>query len=292
MSRRGFTLIEIIIAMTLMAVIGIGFTRILINDSRFVSRQDALMGARQGARAALNTLVAELRMIGDGGLVADSAKKIVARIPFAFGALCNQTGGTVTASLLPVDSLSYNTAINSGGTIGLAYLLKPYNGTYQFPTPTSLSVANSTNMAQCTVDSLRVLGGSPAGKLIDMTVSPASALAAAVSGSLFYLYQTVTYSFENSTDPSLTGRTALFRQVSGLTADELVAPFDTSAGFKCLTGLALTRAACPVAVSSVRGLELHLVSASEKNPQGWSKPETFDLTARIVFVNCGTKSTC
>src|SRR5579872_5541358 len=51
---RGFTLVELMLAMVVMALLGIGLTRILINDSRVVSRQDAMMSARQGARAAMN----------------------------------------------------------------------------------------------------------------------------------------------------------------------------------------------------------------------------------------------
>src|SRR5207237_5662322 len=83
-SRRGFTLAEVLVGMAVMALLGMTLTRILINDSRFVSRQDALMSARQGARAAMNTVVQELQMISDGGLIWDSVKAVQARIPLAF----------------------------------------------------------------------------------------------------------------------------------------------------------------------------------------------------------------
>lgn len=288
MSRRGFTLVELIVAMTVMAVLGLGLTRILISDSRFVSRQEAMMAARQAARAAMNTMVAELRLITDGGLIADSAKKIVARIPYAFGVLCKRSVGVSTAALLPTDSLTYYSAQPTG----LAYRHRT-TGNYVFPTTTSFSVANSTNTAQCKSpsDTARVLGGSPPGKLIDinspgLSTPPPSPPPFPV----FYLYQTVTYSFGVVTaaqDPTLAGRIGLFRTVGSGAADLLVAPFDTASGFRCLTGPNLNRVSCPAGggPSVVRGLELKLISASEKPPQGSSKPQTFDLTTRIAFVN-------
>jgi len=287
LSRQGFTLAELLVAMAVMAVLGMTLTRILINDSRFVSKQDALMSARQGARAAMNTMVAELRAISDGGLVWDSAKKVQARIPFAFGVLCRRPNSfTTTAALLPYDSLAYASAIASGAPIGLAYRDNASH-LYAFPTPTSLSVTSSTNTGQCTADSIRVLSGSPGGNLVDITAAPPNVLSGASSGEIFYLYQTVTYSFANSTDPALSGRQALFRQIGTLAPDELVAPFDSAAGFRCLTGPNLARVNCPAAggASTVRGLELHLVSASMKPPQGAAKPQTFDLTTRVVFTN-------
>src|SRR5207253_1750967 len=65
MNRRGFTLTELLMAMAVMAILGVALTRILVNDSRFVSRQDAMLSARQGARAALNSVLSELSMVAD-----------------------------------------------------------------------------------------------------------------------------------------------------------------------------------------------------------------------------------
>jgi prepilin-type N-terminal cleavage/methylation domain-containing protein len=286
LSRRGFTLTEVLVGMAVFALLGMTLTRILINDSRFVSRQDALMSARQGARAAMNTVVQELQMISDGGLIWDSAKAVQARIPIAFGVACRTAGNVTTATLMPTDSLAYASALASGAPIGVAYLS---SATYQFPTSNSVAISSSTNTAQCTADSIRILGGTPPAKLVSIQSAPPLPMP---SGAIIYLYQTVTYSFANSTDPTLAGRKALFRQVGALTPDELVAPFDTAAGFRCLTGVTLARTACPVAagVSSVRGLELRLISASERPPQGASRPQTFDLSTRIVFNNCPTPS--
>ena len=270
--------------MVIMAVLGVSLVRIMISDSRVVSHQDAIMSARQGARAAMNTMTAELRSITDKGLIADSAKKIVANVPYAFGVLCSSSFVGATAALLPTDSVSYNSAQPAG----LAYLNYPPTGAYFYPSSWWFFVTSSTNTGACISgnDTVKILTGTPPGKLVDIWAPGLSPSPAAFPpGHLFFLYQKVTYYFGNSQDPTLAGRIALFRQVGTLPAEELIAPFDTSAGFRCLTGPYLSRTTCPQPVGNVRGLELRLVGASVDPPQGMSAPSTFNLTTRIVFAN-------
>jgi prepilin-type N-terminal cleavage/methylation domain-containing protein len=88
LNRRGFTLVELLVGTIVMAVLGVALVRMLMSDSRFVSRQDAMMSARQVARGATNLVAPELRMISDGGLAAVSNTAVTARIPYAFGITC------------------------------------------------------------------------------------------------------------------------------------------------------------------------------------------------------------
>jgi prepilin-type N-terminal cleavage/methylation domain-containing protein len=76
MRSRGFTLVEVLIAIAVMSVLATALTRILLSDSRFVSRQEALLTARQTARAAMNVMSVELRMVSDSGLLARAARGI------------------------------------------------------------------------------------------------------------------------------------------------------------------------------------------------------------------------
>jgi prepilin-type N-terminal cleavage/methylation domain-containing protein len=284
MNTRGFTLVELLMGMTLMAILGIGLTRILISDSRFVSRQDAMMSARQGARQAMNTMVSEMAMITDGGLLNATPKLVTLRVPYAWGVLCRYAGAVTTASLLPVDSLTYASAVLGGAAYRNS---KNVNDVFQFPAVTSISVSSPGTASQCTADSIRLIPGTPGGKIINITTNPAPV--ASLSGQIFYLYQNVTYAFTNSLNPAFSGRKALFREIAGLTPDELVVPFDTSAGFRCLimSGANLVAVTCPPAggVNVVKGFELKLVSASDKPPQGMKQPERFNLTTRVVFNN-------
>ncbi len=56
MNNRGFNLIELIIATIVMAILGTALTRIMINDSQFVDKMDAMMAARQVARAGMSVM--------------------------------------------------------------------------------------------------------------------------------------------------------------------------------------------------------------------------------------------
>ncbi len=293
MNRRGFTLTELLMAFTIMAVVGVALTRILISDSRFVSRQDAMLAARQGARAALNTVVAELQLVPDSGLISPTTnKKITARVPYAFGITCRDSSSFnyKIASLMPVDSLTFASAVPAGlvyrqtaGTYN-----NVYSGDYIHVEPATFTVTTypdtaAVSFARCQQDSVRVI---PGGKLIKITQG-GSNQKKIDSVTVFMLYQNVTYEFKASKD--LPGRTGLWRTVVGDTA-ELVTPFDTSAGFAFLVGgptaATLTRQSTPPAnLNTVRGLELLLYAASQSTAEGTSEPQTFKLKTRIMFTN-------
>lgn len=291
MNRRGFTLVELLVGTMVMSVLGVALVRMLMSDSSFVSRQDAMLSARQVARGATNIAAPELRMISDGGLAAVTASAVTARIPYAFGVTCASVGsGTIVATLLPPDSLNYVNATPSG----MAW--RADSGNYL--AVNGVSVSGSTAMSAC-----RVAGDSvflvPGGKLIEIsgfggsfsvygeTVMASSEGTVPPIGSIFYLYQSVTYSFGESVE--LPGQIALWRQAGFAPAVEIVAPFDASAGFRCLVGPELDSVDCPPTdgVSAVRGLELHFVGASEVTPRGSAGPMTFDLTTRVPFLNKG-----
>lgn len=271
MSRRGFTLAELLIATIVLAILGTVLTRLLIDDSRFVSRQDAMMSARQAARAALNTMVDELRMVSDGGLIAASTESVRVRMPYVFGMACNTVSGNLIASMTPPDSLMYANTSSDG-------LARRTGTSYVFVS--GISVSPSTDMAACSSDSIRVV---PGGRLVEISgITPPQM---PTPGTLIYLYQDVTYRFDTSSD--LPGRIGLWRRAGSGPAEELVAPFDTLAGFHCLVGPGLQGMNCPPpgGLPAVRGLELRLVGASEHTPRGDASPQTFAVATRVTFLN-------
>lgn len=107
MTRRGFTLIELLVAVVVAGILGVALTRLLVNDSRFVERQDAMLSSRRTSRTAMNWVVTELRMVSNGGLVGAAPDSVTVRVPFAFVMTCGRVGGLQIMSRLPVDSLSY-----------------------------------------------------------------------------------------------------------------------------------------------------------------------------------------
>ena len=66
-NSKGFTLIELMVGMIVTGIMGVALTQMLINNSRFVAQTEAMINARQAARAALNLLGAELAMVSDSG---------------------------------------------------------------------------------------------------------------------------------------------------------------------------------------------------------------------------------
>ena len=268
MTRRGFTIIELIVGMTLMAVLGVVLTRILVSDSRFVSRQEAMLGSRQVSRAGMNVLVAEIRMVSDSGVVAATPDSITLRVPYAFGMACQTAGGFTYISMAPPDSLVYASATASG----IAW--RTATGTYS--RVTGVAVGSTADTTQCGADGIRVITGGDV-----MTISPATAIP---SGSIVYLYQDLTYRFFNSAE--FPGRLGLWRKAGAAAYEELVAPFDTASGFGFLLGETLIPSdTVPADLEAVYGIELRLIGASLAPPQGASVPTTFPLLTRVPFQN-------
>ena len=271
MNARGFTLIELLIGMTVTAILGVALARILISDSRFVGRQEAMIDARHAARAAMNLMTVELRMVGDDGLLAAAPESVTVQVPYSYGVTCNPSGTDLIVSLMPRDSLMYATAVLDG----MAW--RDNTGTYN--RITGISVSGSSDMAACQADSIRVV---PGGELIAVSGIPGVLPG---PGRIMYLYQTVTYWFTASSE--IPGRVGLWRKAGGDAAEELVAPFDSTAGFGCLVGPSLQVQTCPPGggLSTVRGLELRLSGESEFESPGIGRPERFPLTTRISFFN-------
>jgi len=275
--RRGFALTELIVALVIAGIIGVALTRLVVSQSRFVSLQDGLMHARAGARAALNVLADDLRSIGDSGLIAIAADSVTVRIPYASGVACQKFSGQQVVSLLPPDGTRYGTATISG------YLWRDSLNSWHPVEPATLSSGGSY-AAVCTSSTppVQVLGA-PNWPAAAVALSPG--VAATQVGAPVTLYQKVTYRFGPSVE--LPGRRALWRVVPGTgSADELVAPFDTSARFQALVGrLLIAQSSAPANLDSVFGVRARLVAASDARPAGRSVPVTFDLTTDFLFRN-------
>jgi prepilin-type N-terminal cleavage/methylation domain-containing protein len=266
--RAGFTLTELLVTLVVVAFLGTALARMLINNSRFVSRQDAMMGARESSRAAMNAMLPELRLVSNGGLRMVSRDSVRARIPIAMGMLCRTSGAYTIASLMPYDSLMYTAATLDS----LAWLDNLGN----YVPVGGVTVASSTATGACQADSIRVI---PGGRLVALT--PAGI---GQPSRLFYLFESVTYRFRNSVE--MPGRRALWRQAGGAAAEEIVAPFDTAAQFRFLVGPALVATSTvPAVLDSVRGLEIRLVGQSDAPPQGASTFQSFNLTTYVKFLN-------
>jgi hypothetical protein len=281
----GFVLAELLVALIIAAIIGAALTRLVISQSRLVALQSAIMQARGGARAALNVVAADFRMVGDSGLVAAAPDSVTVRVPVAFGVACGQSGGNVTVSLLPADSATFFTVINAAAMSGYAW--RDTTGTFVFVQPASVVNANAA-LSSCTVLSPAVTTLSATGWTARAVTVPSDTRRtppAPLPGTVVYLYQLVRYAFAPSAQ--IPGRIALWRTVLATgQRSELVAPFDSSSAFQFDTGTALIPLPSPPAdLTRVYGLKLILVAASEQPAEGRTAPTTFNLTTDVLFRN-------
>lgn len=279
MRPRGYSIAELLVAMVIAGIVGISLSKLIINQSRFVSTQDNYRQARSGARAALAIPMDELRAVTQTGdssvLIQANSDSFTVRVPFAYGISCWQGGGKTHIALFPADSATYANATATG------YVWRDFSGSLHTVDPiTSISAGTASKCTSAT----------PAITMVTATGWPQTVIAvqpnvtADSTGDVHYLYRRIRYVFATST--ALPGRRALYRAVlpSG-SRDELVAPFDTSAHFEYLVGDNLVATRTPATLDSVEGVRFVLISASQNNAPGATKPSTFNLTTDVLFRN-------
>ena len=283
-SRRGFTLVELIIGMVIFAIVGALFTQLLLTQGRFFDKMGAGNSARNVSRASLNRMVSDLRMIeATGGVVAASPTSLTVRVPFALGVVCGSntspstSGNSSTAiSILPVDSVVYN----APGFFGYAWR-SATTGAYTYVENPAAQTKNSGQ---------NLCGG------VGITTLPnglTARLTPVVTGSSLgtplFLYRRLRYEFKASTAvPGKVGlyRTTIFPDLSE-TTEELVAPFSNTARFRffVVTDNVNAYDNPPALLSDLRGIELHLDGMSERPVQGSISAESAPFTTAVFFKN-------
>lgn len=272
MTRRGFTLVELMVGLVFAGIVALALTKFMLSQVRFFGHHDALREARSTTRSALNVLMSELRMVeAEGGVVAAAPQVVTVRVPYAFGIVCNSSPGLTAVSLLPSDS-----AMTAGAAFSGYAWRDADTGVYTYVQGSVRLSAGTASV--CTAQGITTL---PRGSVIQLVPGAAGA----AIGSPIFLYQTVQYRFAQSS--TVPGELGLWRtaQASGIT-EELVAPFRSSAGFRFyVAGSDTAQAAVPNPLSRIRGFEIVLSGASAAAAPGRSAPEAFDLTSSIFFHN-------
>jgi prepilin-type N-terminal cleavage/methylation domain-containing protein len=272
-SRAGFTLVEVLIALTLTAVLGAAVMGAFVSQTRFFDHQEKVGAARAVSRGALNIMMSEMRMIErGGGMVSATNQQVSVRVPYMFGLVCSSTGGVLTITTLPADVSGVSGIPFSG------YAYRTSTGAYTYmENPLTATTPGATLCAAAGLvpASGGVISG---GKVIAIPLGPSIPVATPV-----FLYHIVTYSFGAST--SVPGRTALFRQVDGAAIEELIAPFDTTARFRFFDNdAAVAQNAVPSPLSNTTGIEIVLDAMSER-PNRDGTFQRVPLTTAVHFRN-------
>ena len=276
-SRRGFTLIELMIGMVIFAIVGALFTQLLLTQGRFFDRQGAGNGARNVSRASLNRIVSDLRMIeATGGVLAASPTSLTLRVPFALGVVCGTNNSSTAISMLPVDSVVYN----APGFFGYAWR----NATTGAYTYVENPAAQTKNAGQ---DLCGTMGITTLANGLTARMTPV--VTGSSLGTPIFLYRRLRYEFKASTAvPGKVGlyRTIIFPDLSE-TTEELVAPFSNTARYRFFVVSDNVNAydSPPAILSDLRGVELHLDGMSETAGSGSISPESAPCTTAVFFKN-------
>jgi prepilin-type N-terminal cleavage/methylation domain-containing protein len=273
-ARAGFSLIELLVSLTLTAVIGVAMTGLFVTQSRFLDQQQKAEYARNVTRSATNIMMSELRMLErDSGVVAASDSSITVRVPYAMGIVCATTSSLLTLSMLPVDSVMFADA----RIAGFAYRKADGSYNYVATTTTPALAGSSTACSSAGITDLTSQGGAK------RTIATGGTTHPAPIGSPVLLYQVIRYHFGNSA--TVSGRKGLYRAVPAASIDEeIVAPFDTSARFRFYVNDAKTsQTAVPTNLKTLTGIDLILNSIEERPTNGVYK--TIPARTAVFFKN-------
>ena len=284
-NRRGFSLVEILVAMAILGVLGAAFTRVLMVQSRFYDKETSRRNARAVARNSMNVLLADLRMVQDTlgveSLTTDG-RSITIRVPYRFGLVCQANGTQVVASMLPSDSVVAAMSQFAGYAIRNANGVYPtYVASNQLPDPaTDPTVCTGNLLGQAQIGTISFNGRS--GRVVRLVPG-----AMATVGSSIFYWQRVNYSFRPSTIMAGNGRWGLYRSINGGTAEELMAPFDSLARFRVyFRGDDTSRTDYTLAdTAKVKGLDIVLTGRSEATPAGQSSPVKSRMVSSVFFKN-------
>lgn len=88
--RRGFTMVELLVTMTILSVVGIIVSRLMLGQQRFYQRTNEQMGMRRELRSAMNLVPADLRSVSSSGgdLTAFDASSLTFRAVLGASAVC------------------------------------------------------------------------------------------------------------------------------------------------------------------------------------------------------------
>jgi prepilin-type N-terminal cleavage/methylation domain-containing protein len=269
--RAGFSLVELIVAMTLASVVAGALLALMVRQMDFYQQDAVLREARGGARSALNVMLTDLRMVeATGGVVAAQSRDITVRVPYRLGIVCASSAGSTDVSLFPADSLTAATAAWSGWATR-----DGSGGSWAYRT--GAVTLSSPGTASCTAASIATLTG---GAVVRIT--PGGGTIAA--GTPVFFYQEIRYRFAAST--SVAGTDGLFRSVVATgQEEELVAPFDGTARFRFYAGWGNAQDDPPASLSTLRGLEIHLNAESTGPSPTTNAPETADVVTSVFFMN-------
>ncbi len=215
----GFTLIEVLIAITVATVLGAGILTLVLGQNRFYGHNDDAIYAEQSLRAAMDLMASELRMASPDDILAAEPDSVSVRFDLMRAVVCAVNAGEV--DLFVYDSVS--NANLPAGFRGTA-VSDPYSEDFLYDNAFDASGAQSGG-AQTSCGNRGAPTGEPLRNYRRVDGWPSTLAAATDTGSVVRVYGRLTYRFDDSdfVDSGL----AVWRNTQ-----ELVSPFDEDAAFQ------------------------------------------------------------
>lgn len=283
--RHGFSLIEVLAALVILGILGAALTRMMLAQTRLYELQRAKRDARAIGRTSMNLMFSDLRMVHDGAdapgtVLIASPETLEVRVPYAMGLVCGNNGSATTVSMLVADSA----VVGMAKYAGYAWRNRT-TGKYSYVAGDTISNSpvTSSSLSLCNLTAkigFDTVAGHTWGAL---DLKPMTLAAGLQPGAPVYLYQDVMYYFRASN--TYPGRIGLYRLVGGRTADELVAPFDSTARFKFFVrSIDTSTVLAPAVLDSLVGVSLVLTGSSPSDMAG-RVAEKGKMETAVLFRN-------
>jgi prepilin-type N-terminal cleavage/methylation domain-containing protein len=274
--RPGFTLVEVLVALTITAVIGAAVTSVFATQTRFYDRQEKVSSARGVSRAATNILTSELRMLERvQGVQAATADRLELFVPYVMGVACGASGGSLVVRYLPTD-----TVVLRRDTVFSGHAWMNSSGSYTYINNNTIVPQLNTGASVCSAAGIRDI---PGGGTLAIAMGTPGAVPVATP---VFLYQRVTYEFKNSA--AFPGRRALWRRTDrNGRDDELVAPFASTARFRFYVNDSATPIDSPPAAANLdqlTGIQIIMDGLSER-PDADGTHQSVPLSTSVFFKN-------
>jgi prepilin-type N-terminal cleavage/methylation domain-containing protein len=289
--RRGFSLVEIITALTILSIIGVALTKMVLSQTRSFQYENSSRRARTASRSAINILTTDLRMTQDiGGLDSVDATNnrwVDVKVPIAFGIVCKTSGSATYIALVAVDSFQMSSS-KYGGYAIRNQTTSAYTYTHAGNSDTITVVDPSNCHTPGIYADTAVLSGR-SGAVVKVT--PVAA-APTVVGDPAFVWQHVRYQFDTS--GVYRGRYGLYRRISGRgnsdkLTEELIAPFASNARFSYFTNPSAYNdtavKVAPTVMNQIRGFQIYLPAESSDTVPGSNAPQRANTTTSVFFKN-------
>jgi prepilin-type N-terminal cleavage/methylation domain-containing protein len=124
-ARRGFTLVEVLVALVIAGVLGAVIFQMMNGQSRIVAVQSGKEEAQQNVRGALEIISSELRGAVPAGILAADAQSLTFMQPRMWGHVCGGTGNTLTALFPNTGGLALSPGDGTGVMVNTGTIAAP-----------------------------------------------------------------------------------------------------------------------------------------------------------------------